>query len=339
MDILKNIRELLYEHDCVILPEFGGFIANYEPARVDYDRNTFAPPSKRIGFNSQLTHNDGLLISSVSRTTGLGYKNARVAVNVFINDLKNRLGKGKKVVLEDLGTFFTGKDRNIQFEPDHSVNYLVQSFGLSSFEFDLLEEFDVRQKIQSKLNQGIPSSRRKRRTLIRSTIIAVPVLVALTLLPIKTNWFRTPLDLSSLNPFKKTAQTTYVIPNQQVLEPAGNAIQTPKEFPEEELHTGETITQKENEDLSKSVRTPDQTTSVGADPHFYVIVGSFQEQNNAIRLQNDLLQAGYQSELFNTSSGFTRVSLQGFSSYNEASEARRQYEVTHPVEGYWILEK
>ncbi|NLA48282.1 MAG: hypothetical protein GX876_02335, partial [Bacteroidales bacterium] len=61
MDITSFIRELLFSHDCVIVPGFGGFVGNYAPARIDRATSTFYPPSKQISFNRNLRNNDGLL--------------------------------------------------------------------------------------------------------------------------------------------------------------------------------------------------------------------------------------------------------------------------------------
>lgn len=72
MDIAVYIRELLLDHDCVILPDFGGFIGNYVPAHYD-SSNNFYPPTKQISFNKQLCHNDGLLIGKVSKSLTLNY--------------------------------------------------------------------------------------------------------------------------------------------------------------------------------------------------------------------------------------------------------------------------
>jgi len=48
------IGELLLRHNCVILPGFGGFIAQRQPARIDYHSGTMHPPGKSILFNRQL---------------------------------------------------------------------------------------------------------------------------------------------------------------------------------------------------------------------------------------------------------------------------------------------
>jgi len=343
MDILRNIKDLLYQHDCVILPDFGGFVANYIPAQVDYDRNIFSPPSKKISFNGQLTHNDGLLVSSVSQTTGLGYKDALNGVDMFTRDLKARLDKGKKVILEELGTFLPGKDNTVQFEPDRSVNYFVHSFGLSTFEFDLLEEFDVRKKIQSKFSQPSDYLKKRRKMIIRGSILAIPLLVALTVIPLKTNWFRTPFDVSSLNPFKKTEQPINTSDAQPVVSTNSENIPVSDPLTTDEMSVldapDHNVAPVENETVSTEESLQPSVHSAEPDVHFYVIVGSFKDRNNAVRLQSNLRSEGYDSEIFETSSGFIRVSLQGFPSYNDARNARHTYGQQKPDENFWILQK
>ena len=96
MDITAFIRELLFGHDCVIVPGFGGFIGNYSPARIDRSSGTFYPPVKKISFNRNLTHNDGLLVGRISGSSEMTYGDARNAVEKFVSDLRRKIEKGEK---------------------------------------------------------------------------------------------------------------------------------------------------------------------------------------------------------------------------------------------------
>ncbi|MEC7128457.1 MAG: SPOR domain-containing protein, partial [Bacteroidota bacterium] len=35
VQLTKYIVQLLHQHDCVIIPDFGGFVAQYKPATLD----------------------------------------------------------------------------------------------------------------------------------------------------------------------------------------------------------------------------------------------------------------------------------------------------------------
>jgi len=73
---------------------------------------------------------------------------------------------------------------------------------LDHFNFDPLEEYDVTKRIQKKFEERSPASLLRRRT-IRRIAIAIPVIVALVLIPLKTNMLDFNADISSLNPFSK----------------------------------------------------------------------------------------------------------------------------------------
>ena len=46
------ISELLFLHDCVILPDFGGFVGNPQSAKLNKITGILSPPSKQILFNA-----------------------------------------------------------------------------------------------------------------------------------------------------------------------------------------------------------------------------------------------------------------------------------------------
>ncbi|MGM0376598.1 MAG: SPOR domain-containing protein, partial [Bacteroidota bacterium] len=80
----KHISDLLYVHDCVIVPGLGGFVANHKPAVVVEERNLFRPPSKEIGFNRSLSHNDGLLAKHVSQREQISWEESLERIRTFV---------------------------------------------------------------------------------------------------------------------------------------------------------------------------------------------------------------------------------------------------------------
>ena len=46
--VAHYISELLFLHDCVIVPEFGGFVGNKKSAQLNKTTGTLTPPSKQI---------------------------------------------------------------------------------------------------------------------------------------------------------------------------------------------------------------------------------------------------------------------------------------------------
>ena len=59
-DLNLHISRLLLEHNCVIVPDLGGFVAQYSPAYFDEVAGVFVAPSCQVGFNPLLQADDGL---------------------------------------------------------------------------------------------------------------------------------------------------------------------------------------------------------------------------------------------------------------------------------------
>lgn len=198
-DISGQVKELLFRHDCVIIPGFGAFIGNYFPARIDRKEGLFEPPSRKITFNRHLTGNDGLLIGHISSVTGVGYGEARDIVNEWSAELRSRIMSDHPVTIDHLGTFSLNYDRAIVFEPDLTVNYLLTSYGLSAYHRKPVSGFDVRKMALEKRSAPAVSEPSIRSLLFRAAVI-IPVLVALALVPFNDRIFKSNIEESNLNP-------------------------------------------------------------------------------------------------------------------------------------------
>lgn len=126
------IEELLYRHQCVIVPDFGAFIANRKAAELTQDK-MFAPPQKELTFNARLTYNDGLLAKHISETERKSYEEAQSYIKEQAEEWFVTLKEGKPLNFENLGSFIQGVDGNIIFTPSNKENFLTESFGMSTF--------------------------------------------------------------------------------------------------------------------------------------------------------------------------------------------------------------
>ncbi len=133
MDVRIIIAHLLEEHDCVILPGFGGFIGNYAPARIDPQNHTFVPPSKKILFNINLKQNDGLLCNRLVTDEGVSYADAIALVNELVTSIRHHLKSGKSFIFPEVGRLFAGREGTLQFEQEKASNLLPDAFGLQTF--------------------------------------------------------------------------------------------------------------------------------------------------------------------------------------------------------------
>lgn len=309
MDIKAFIRELLFVHDCVIVPGFGGFIGNFSPAHADDSSGTFYPPVKKISFNSNLNHNDGLLIGKISQATGVNYGDSRQKVEEFAKELKGRLAKGEKVVFDHIGTCVYNKENNILFEPEPNINYHAGSFGLESFQWYPAREYDVRKRVTRHISREPVRISATRKNLWRAAVL-IPVLALLIAVPLKTDRFKARVEATSLNPLV----TAEFENNKKAIDEA--AVIVP--------------------DTSIPVITETPAAPVD-EVQYTIITGSFKSEGNALSHVEILKADGYEPEIHQASNGFFRVTAMTCNSKEAALSTRDSISKKFP--GTWISKK
>jgi nucleoid DNA-binding protein len=310
LDITAFIRELLFGHDCVIIPGFGGFIGNYTPARIDKSDNTFYPPVKQISFNRNLNHNDGLLIGRISESAGLNYADARNIAEEFARELTARLAKGEKVVFDHIGSFVNNHEGNVQFEPDREANYHLNSYGLTTFQFMPLEGYDLRKRIIKHGDKDPVRQASIRKYLWRAAVI-IPLLGVMVAVPLKTDLFKTKVQSTNLNPLASVE-----------LENNRSAIE--KSVKPDSLLPVISIVKSDTSSVP----------ALAPAEEFCIIAGSFKSEENAAVMMKKLAEEGYTPELAKGPNGFFRVSAFKCSSLSEAIQKKDS--IGRKYSGSWV---
>jgi len=317
VDITPFIRELLFEHDCVIIPGFGGFIGNYTPANIDKSTGTFYPPVKKISFNRNLNHNDGLLVGRISGSSGTNYGDARSLVEAFVGDLRKKLGRGEKVVFDNIGSFVNNQEGNVQFEPDVIANYHLDSFGLESFQCLPLEGYDVRKRVIKHSERNTVKQASIKKILWRAAVI-IPLVSVLVVVPLKTDLFKAKIETTTLNPLVNAEfeHNKNAVDEEGIIESAKNDLITVSEKPVE----------------------PEVIPTVVAEANVYCLVtGSFKSEENAISQANILREEGYSPEIVAAPNGFFRVSAMMCDDLNTAKIRKDSISKNYP--GTWVTRK
>jgi len=182
MEIGKYIKELLFIHDCVIIPGLGGFVANYRPAEMNELSRTISPPSKSILFNRKLIHNDGLLIGYVSQKNGLDYRKSEELVKAYADQIMKSVPNEGKFPVDEVGFFYSDSEMKLQFQDELTTNFLVESYGLSTIIFDPVEQ-------EQEIEDFVPTI--TYRASVRRWVytgVAASLVAAMVLIPVKTGY-------------------------------------------------------------------------------------------------------------------------------------------------------
>lgn len=129
--IEKHISALLYRYQCVTVPGFGAFLAEFRPASLDAATHTFYPPKKQISFNANVKNNDGLLANHIATQEKISYDQAVTAIAEAVARWQSITRSGI-LELKNLGSFSENTEGSLVFKPDVPVNYLTDAFGLST---------------------------------------------------------------------------------------------------------------------------------------------------------------------------------------------------------------
>lgn len=300
MEISQYIKEILLLNDCVIIPEFGGFIANYKPAKVE--NNQFFPPSKEIAFNNKLVSNDGLLVNYISDVEGINYFEAKQKLDSFVEETLLNLERNRNVYFEGIGYLHYDSKENLQFEPQLKENLLVDSYGLQSFTFEKLYQRQMPQPAaRIEMKEPVPVIFQKRKA--RKLAIAIPLLIAMALIPMKHN--KEYFSKSDMGLWEAITQTAPV----------------PTAQPKEEIvqETPAPVITEQSQELK-----------------YFIIGGSFKNEENANKYIEQLKAKGYTGKNLGVFKGLNRVAMIGFATMEEAQKELNSMLTQNPSSGVWI---
>ena len=310
------ISELLFLHDCVILPNFGGFVGNPQSAKLNKTTGTLTPPSKQILFNTNLKTNDGLLITHVSNQENISQNSAKNEVVDFATQISTKLHSSKALRIDKIGLFTLGKEGNIIFLQDSANNYSLDAFGMKATHNKTISRVnEVEEKVVSTI-QNIRTQNRNPKVFLRAAAVIIP-LIALSYLSIsqqdRINNVYT--QMATLNPFATTEIVEEVIETTPI-----------KDI--EIIESPEIIETPIVEEVATPIITPQHT--------FYIIAGAFAKQKNANNLLAKLNRWNYNAEILEENN-LLRVSYDSFKNRDEAVIALKKIKQSQLTKRMFML--
>ncbi|REJ80851.1 MAG: SPOR domain-containing protein [Bacteroidetes bacterium] len=299
----KYICDLLYDHDCVIVPSLGGFLASNISAKINPSQQTVYPPRRKIAFNIYLRQNDGLLANHLAKAENLPYPEAVKKLDSFVSNVFTSLDSNNKFIFEHIGTLYYDKDRHLLFEPFRQSQFLREAFGLSPVRFLPLEKDDKIQRITSerkRIMQGrksVPPERKTSRRFGAAPRILGVIAVAGAVLWLSFNLFLISSesgDKGSLNPFdikeSLSVKSEAIVPKPVEMLPA----------PAETVYVASTEALDKAPEVKSEIKpaVPEikiqETVRPSASVEkYFVVAGAFKVPENAETFTNDLISKGF----------------------------------------------
>ncbi len=363
-NISKHIYELLFEHDCVIIPGFGGFVANYLPAHFEDSTNQIYPPSKHLLFNKNLINNDGLLAHRISAEDTVSYDVALKKLSDFSDQIKLALTNDKRYELQGIGVLFV-KENSYRFK-SFGNNFLMSSFGLPVLNAipynNLIKEESKEETPVIDLNPIKEIKKTKKLKYWWVAAALLPIVFYSAWIPLKTNLLddKVGFHYSDLNPFSFSKDRLYhyntlvscvdnnLISNENISDliivNEDNDAYGKYNLDDNELYV--TVKLKEQQVLpviettKVEINNNEKNTfsSNSIQNKYFLIGGCFKKKKNADNFLKKLQSLGYDALEVDVHNGLHRIAIENFSNRKQAKEVRKELSEDKGISS-WILKK
>jgi len=336
-NVEQYISELLFEHDCVIIPAFGGFVARAALAYFAKTGNVLLPPSKSIVFNKNLANNDGLLAGHIMQKENATYQQATTIIENFVSHCKHQLDTQKRFELSGLGVLYKSAENTILFEQDVRVNHNTNAFGLPAVSaIKLVKEEKAIAPVKPNLQyRTTPVAKAPVKKPIRRIAIAAVMafcIISLLFLVTKEN----PLNsvMATLSPFKgnsKTLSETKI--NNTVKQPVVAEAKKEIVVVKQPVVTPDTV----SIDKTSVVKATEIISEWYKQP-YQVVVGCFAVKQNAYKLINQLEQQNLQASIAGQNAkNLYVVSVAGFA--DESSARKKLLQIKEQYTSAWLFKR
>lgn len=306
MRMEQYISQLLYRHQCVIVPGFGGFLTEFQSAKLVESTHTFYPPKKMISFNFQLKNNDGVLANYITKVEKISFEKATEQIENDVKEWKLILQNQQSLILNQIGKLTLNVEGGLVFEPIDTLNYLTDAFGLTSIVSPPVKRALLSLEPEPKEEKPVIvlSNEKQRPNWIKYAAVAV---VGLGISGFFVNqWHQTKIA-NDLLQVEKAVQKKV----EQKIQQATFFIDNP----------------------ISSV----SLTVAEEQKNYHIVAGAFRELKNAEKAVANLQKLGYNSRQIKPNKhGLHQVVYNSYSSLEEAQQALGEIKANHNKEA-WLL--
>ena len=350
ISLSRHIELLLLEHDCVIVPKIGGFIANHAEAQYNSsDDNLFLPPYRTIWFNQQLQMNDGLLVQSYMAAYDASYPAAYLQMEQDVDKIIYELELRGEYIFENIGALKKDINQNIVFVPSE-VGILTPSlYGLYSYEIKSLSNVIKDRQVEQALNtasvmavsanvDGNPEKKasegKNKDISIRlhrrwidfgiSVAAAIVLLFCFSYQALKNTSNDTDTIVAAFYSTNDTRPVAPVVNNKNV---------KPNKTAKAKVDSYATIVAEE------PVKNVEKVATVSQDLKFAIVLASFVNKTNADAFIENLAKQGFAEGRYVKTGNVSRILYSNYADKETAQQALQKLrQQNSQFENAWILE-
>jgi cell division protein FtsN len=326
MKIEKYISGLLYRYQCVSIPGFGAFLSEWQSAQIAEGHNSFVPPKKVISFNSNIKTNDGLLANHIALQEKISYETALAKIQKQVVFWLEKLQNKEVLTLENIGEISSNSENNLVFKPNTSVNYLMDSFGLSGFNSPEIIRENQTQNVAETISTAEEVVENE---ILEEEVIEdeTPVIPLVQTKP-NTNWLKYAAAIalfSSAGTYGYKMYYDYTIDQKTILV---------------EKSVQEKINQKLQEAtfvLPNPMAAVDLTLEEKPNAKYHVVAGAYRSEQNAEKARKLLASQGFEAHLLTKNKyGLIPVAFGSYSNLKDAQNLKLKIKAKDSIDA-WLL--
>ena len=296
MQIEQLIIQTLNAKNRVQIPGWGAFYLVEKEARWDAVTNTAFPRGKYVAFNPARSSSENTLLPNVMRTLGGSMDVAESWIRRKVNQWQTTLDSGSVLMLTGLGSF----RKNGMFQPERENQFDPNSFGFTAVMMHRISEPSaLESKVVASLKMvteqrenGLASWRKAAVAAAITALISLGVYQSDITPQAMAGWFTpTPAAQEALDGFE-AVETESLLPAETTVD---IEVSSPEEY------------------------TPSLSPVKTESKRYYIVVGSFKMENNALNLAEELQGQGHEVKILPGS--LKKVGLGAFESREQAKSA------------------
>jgi len=313
MKIEQYISQLLYRYQCVTVPGFGAFLTEFQSAQLDENSHSFYPPKKMISFNPFIKNNDGLLANHLAQAEKIGYEIAVNAIQNEVSHWKTKIQEFGHFSIKNIGEFSLNSEKNLVFVPIDQINYLKESFGLSSFVSPSVKREVYKQEVEAIEEKAPIAFTPEKRRSYKGLKYAAIFTLSLGLTGV--------LGYKLYDNYLKQVEQETLLVQSNVQKKINQKIQEATFFIENPLP-------------SVTLTVPSEKTP------YHVVAGAFRLESNAENAYNSLLKLGFKAKRLPANKhGLFPVLYGSYSSYAEARDAMKDIQKLDNKDAWLLIQE
>lgn len=327
-DLSRHIEYLLLDHDCVIYPQLGAFIAKYVPSRWVDEEDLFLPPYRSISFNEMLKDGDDLFVSTLSKRYKITLDEARTLCADFLEFIHQELTANGSIDLGSIGILTQDPENGkISFSPCIAGVTSPELYGLDVCHLTPIKQEERIDETPAK-NVKVTSVQADDKNITirinRSIFNYVATIAASIVLFFSLT---TPVVNTEMAD-GQTAEMNLFIPNNLIPLQLGETAEAPQPVEESAAVEADSESASEQNELEEAHNKG----------NFAIVLASAISQKNAERYVESLKSKGYNAEIQETKK-LIRVIIPGFETREDVQvQIKKMKETSAEFSKIWTLE-